>query len=306
MTPVIPPPTTATWTRISPARGGWRGAVAVSAFQIVLVLIGIRYLLRRSRWGRRLRNGRSVGCYPLVMKLARKVCVAGVGMTRFHKPGTMDYPVLTREAGEAALADAGVRYDQIEQAYVGYVYGDSTSGQRAIYQLGMTGIPVYNVNNNCSTGSTALMLAYQAVGSGVSDCALALGFEKMEKGSLTTRYGDRTNPLDRHVRLMNDVQGAAEAPFPAQMFGGAGREHMRKYGTTSRQLGQDRRQEPATRRRQRTLPVPAGLHHRGGPGLARHLRSAHQVPVLPHHRWGGGGGGLLGGVRPAPWPASRR
>ena len=170
------------------------------------------------------------------MKLPRKVCVAGVGMTRFHKPGTMDYPVLTREAGEAALSDAGVRYDQIEQAYVGYVYGDSTSGQRAIYQLGMTGIPVYNVNNNCSTGSTALMLAYQAVGSGVSECALALGFEKMEKGSLTTRYGDRTNPLDRHVRLMNDVQGAAEAPFPAQMFGGAGREHMRKYGTTSRQL----------------------------------------------------------------------
>jgi acetyl-CoA acetyltransferase len=170
------------------------------------------------------------------MKLARKVFIAGVGMTRFHKPGTMDYPDLTREAGTAALADAGLGYSDIEQAYVGYVYGDSTSGQRAIYQLGMTGIPVYNVNNNCSTGSTALMLAYQAVGSGVSECALALGFEKMERGSLTTRYADRTNPLDRHMRLMNDVQGAAEAPFPAQMFGGAGREHMRRYGTTARQL----------------------------------------------------------------------
>jgi sterol carrier protein 2 len=170
------------------------------------------------------------------MKLGRQVLIAGVGMTRFHKPGTMDYPALTREAGEAALADAGVPYDQIEQAFVGYVYGDSTSGQRAIYQLGLTGIPVYNVNNNCSTGSTALMLAYQAVGSGVSDCVLALGFEKMEKGSLTTRYGDRTNPLDQHLRVMSDVQGPAEAPFPAQMFGGAGREHMRRYGTTARQL----------------------------------------------------------------------
>jgi sterol carrier protein 2 len=170
------------------------------------------------------------------MKLGRRVYVAGVGMTRFHKPGTMDYPALTREAAEAALTDAGVRYDQIQQAFVGYVYGESTCGQRAIYQLGTTGIPVFNVNNNCSTGSTALMLAYQAVGSGVSECVLALGFEKMEKGSLTTKYGDRTNPLEQHLSVMTDVQGHSEAPFAAQMFGGAGREYMQKYGTTAAQL----------------------------------------------------------------------
>jgi sterol carrier protein 2 len=171
------------------------------------------------------------------MKVARGVCVAGVGMTRFHKPGTMDYPVLTQEAGQAALADAGVRYDDIQQAYVGYVYGDSTSGQRAVYQLGLTGIPVYNVNNNCSTGSTALMLAYQAVGAGISECVLALGFEKMERGSLGgSKYPDRTDPLDRHLGLTREVQGWAEAPFPAQMFGGAGREHMRTYGSTPLQL----------------------------------------------------------------------
>jgi sterol carrier protein 2 len=170
------------------------------------------------------------------MKLGRKVCVIGVGMTKFHKPGVMDYPALTKEAGEAALADAGVRYDQIEQAFVGYVYGDSTCGQRAVYQLGLTGIPVYNINNNCSTGSTALMLAVQAVGGGVSECALALGFEKMDKGSLGTKYGDRTNPLDKHMLVMMDVQGFAQAPPAAQMFGGAGREHMQKYGTTKEQL----------------------------------------------------------------------
>jgi acetyl-CoA acetyltransferase len=170
------------------------------------------------------------------MKLGRKVCVIGVGMTKFHKPGVMDYPALTKEAGEAALADAGVRYDEIEQAFVGYVYGDSTCGQRAVYQLGLTGIPVFNVNNNCSTGSTALMLAYQAVGAGVSECALALGFEKMDKGSLGTKYGDRTNPLDKHVLVMMDVQGFQPAPPAAQMFGGAGREHMQKYGTTREQL----------------------------------------------------------------------
>src|SRR5262245_3966319 len=170
------------------------------------------------------------------MKLGRKVCVIGVGMTKFHKPGVMDYPALTKEAGEAALADAGVKYDEIEQAFVGYVYGDSTCGQRAVYQLGLTGIPVFNVNNNCSTGSTALMLAYQAIGSGVSEGVLALGFEKMEKGSLGTKYADRTNPLDKHMLVMMDLQGFAPAPPAAQMFGGAGREHMQKYGTTKEQL----------------------------------------------------------------------
>jgi acetyl-CoA acetyltransferase len=170
------------------------------------------------------------------MKMSRKVCVVGVGMTKFHKPGLMDYPVLAREAGDQALADAGVPFGDVEQAFVGYVYGDSTCGQRAVYQLGLTGIPVYNVNNNCSTGSTALMLGWQAVGSGASECVLALGFEKMEKGSLGTKYGDRTNPLDKHVMVMMDLQGFAPAPPAAQMFGGAGREHMKKYGTTAAQL----------------------------------------------------------------------
>src|SRR5574342_110370 len=97
------------------------------------------------------------------MKLPRKVAVLGVGMTKFHKPGVMDYPELAKDATEQALADAGVSYDRIEQAIVGYVYGDSTCGQRALYPVGLSGIPVYNVNNNCATGSTALLLAAQAV-----------------------------------------------------------------------------------------------------------------------------------------------
>jgi len=170
------------------------------------------------------------------MKLDRKVCVIGVGMTKFHKPGVMDYPALSKEAGEQALKDAGIAYDAVEQAYVGYVYGDSTCGQRAVYQLGLTGIPVYNVNNNCSTGSTALYLAYQAIGSGMNECVLALGFEKMERGSLGAKFTDRTNPMDQHVKVMLEKQGFEQAPPAAQMFGGAGREHMQKYGTTKEQL----------------------------------------------------------------------
>ena len=91
---------------------------------------------------------------------------------------------MAKEAGTKALDDAGIPYSEVEQAVVGYVYGESTCGQRAVYQLGLTGIPVYNVNNNCSTGSTALFMGKQLVEGGLADCVLALGFEKMQKGSL--------------------------------------------------------------------------------------------------------------------------
>src|SRR5919112_4487351 len=160
--------------------------------------------------------------------------VIGVGMTKFDKPGAKegDYPDWAREAGERALADAGIPYDEVGQAYAAYCYGDSTYGQRCLYQLGMTGIPVVNVHNNCSTGSSALFLARQAVMAGVVDVALALGFEKMEKGSLGAKYMDRTPAMDKHVGAMIEGRGDWEAAPPApQMFGNAGREHMEKYGS---------------------------------------------------------------------------
>ena len=160
----------------------------------------------------------------------------GVGMTKFDKPGAKegDYPDWAKEAGEKALADAGVPYEDVEQAFAGYCYGDSTYGQRALYQLGLTGIPVVNVNNNCSTGSSALFLARQAVMAGVVDVALALGFEKMEKGSLGAKYMDRTPAMDKHLGAMIEGRGDWEAAPPApQMFGNAGRDHMEKYGSTA-------------------------------------------------------------------------
>ena len=157
----------------------------------------------------------------------------GVGMTKFDKPGTKegDYPDWAKEAGEKALADAGVPYDAVEQAYAGYCYGDSTCGQRAVYGLGLTGIPVLNVNNNCSTGSSALYLARQAVKGGIADCALAIGFEKMEMGSLGVKYTDRTNPIDKHATAMFQVREPEQSPPAPQMFGNAGREHMERYGS---------------------------------------------------------------------------
>jgi sterol carrier protein 2 len=164
--------------------------------------------------------------------VTRKVFVAGVGMIAFAKPGASDsYPVMAAAAGRKALADAGVAYDAIQQAYVGYVYGDSTSGQRAVYPLGMSGIPIFNVNNNCSTGSTALFLARQAIASGAADCVLALGFEQMNPGALGTVFDDRPSPFENFDRECDALVGMSELPLALRYFGGAGLSHMNKYGT---------------------------------------------------------------------------
>lgn len=164
--------------------------------------------------------------------MKRRVNVIGVGMTQFAKPGASpEYYEMAREAGRKALTDAGVPYEQIEQAFVGYVYGDSTCGQRSVYELGLTGIPVFNVNSNCSTGSSALFLARQAIEGGLAECVLALGFEKMAKGALGSQFDDREPPLGKHAQVMSDVQGFNAAPPAAQMFGGAAREYRWQHGT---------------------------------------------------------------------------
>ncbi|HEX4108222.1 MAG TPA: lipid-transfer protein [Solirubrobacteraceae bacterium] len=159
-----------------------------------------------------------------------RVFVIGVGMTPFAKPGTKegDYPDWAREAGERALADAAVGYEQVQQAYVGYVYGESCSGHRAVYELGMSGIPVFNVNSNCSTGSSALFLAAQAIRGGMAGCTLALGFEKMQPGSLGATFTDREQPMMRHIELLAQISEVRLPPAP-WMFGAAGREHMREH-----------------------------------------------------------------------------
>jgi acetyl-CoA acetyltransferase len=164
--------------------------------------------------------------------------VVGVGMTRFEAPGRRewDYPYLGWEAGEKALFDGGVHYDDVEAAFVGFCYGDSGSGQRALYEMGMTGVPIVNVNNNCATGSTALFLARRFVEGGLANCVLALGFEKMERESLSLKVSHRTAPIDRHLEVMHRQRGVCDAPMAAQMFGNVGREYMERYGVTARTI----------------------------------------------------------------------
>ena len=160
--------------------------------------------------------------------------VAGVGMIPFTKPGqSEEWDVMAEKAIRLALADAGVSYDQIQQAYAGYVYGDSTAGQSALYRVGVTGIPIVNVNNNCSTGSTALYLARQMVEAGVADCVLAVGFEQMLPGALGMVFNDRKRTLDMALVRQDQLQPKDDhSPFAAQQFGGAGLDHQARYGTS--------------------------------------------------------------------------
>ena len=164
--------------------------------------------------------------------MSRKVFVTGVGMIPFAKPGaSAPYDQMGALATQQALADAGVAYEHVEQAYCGYVYGDSTSGQKALYQVGMSGIPIVNVNNNCSTGSTALFLARQAIASGAAECVLVLGFEQMSPGALASVFSDRPSPFDPFDKVTDELVGMPGIPLALRYFGGAGLSHMQKYGT---------------------------------------------------------------------------
>lgn len=171
--------------------------------------------------------------------MMKKVKVTGVGMIPFAKPGqSEEWDVMAEKATRLALQDAGIDYRLIQQAYAGYVYGDSTAGQSALYRVGITGIPIVNVNNNCSTGSTALYLARQMVELGAADCVLALGFEQMNPGALGMVFNDRKRTLDKHLTRQVEIQGWDEqAPLAAQQFGGGGLDYQQRYGAKNETFG---------------------------------------------------------------------
>lgn len=153
-------------------------------------------------------------------------------MVKFAKPGQQDsYRNMASTAIKEAIAEAGIAPVDIEQAYGGYIYGDSTCAQHAFYDACMTGIPIINVNNNCSSGSTALMMARQAVKSGAVECALAFGFEEMQPGALGSHWDDRESPFDEFDRVLDEHQ-YPEGPLALRCFGAAGHAYMNKYNAT--------------------------------------------------------------------------
>jgi sterol carrier protein 2 len=171
-------------------------------------------------------------------KKMRRVNVIGVGMTAFTTPkAKIPYTEMGPQAARDALKDAGIDYKEVGQVYAGYVYGDSCSGEKVVYQIGLTGIPVFNVNNNCSTGSNALFLARQAVACGITECALAVGFEQMAPGALATIFSDRPHPMENFYLTLMKTQQMTDAPRAAQLFGGAGVEYQKKHGTKNETFG---------------------------------------------------------------------
>lgn len=164
--------------------------------------------------------------------MSKSVKVIGVGMVKFAKPGAQEpYEVMGAKAIRTALEDAGISYNDIQQAYAGYVYGDSTCGQRVAYEVGMTGVPVFNLNNYCASGSSALFLARQAVESGQVECALAFGFEEMQPGALGSVWEDRTSPVAwihaRREELAPELP--TDAPRAIKAFGAAGWDYINRY-----------------------------------------------------------------------------
>lgn len=177
-------------------------------------------------------------------------------MVKFEKPGKNEpYEIMASKAIKGALEDAGITLADVNQAYASYVYGDSTSGQTALYQVGMTGIPIINVNNNCSSGSTALYMARQAVESGSADCALAFGFEEMKPGALGDNWTDRTSPFqwiyDRFTQLNPELP---DGPVALKVFGAAGLEYLKKYGANPDIFG-----KVAVKSRQHAMNNPYSL-----------------------------------------------
>jgi acetyl-CoA acetyltransferase len=130
------------------------------------------------------------------MKPGREVVIAGVGLHPFGRFPEKSSHDLARTAVLEALNDAGVGYKDIQAAYFGHVYYEGMSmGEIVLGQLGLTGIPVINVENACSSGSTGLWLAFWAVATGQFDIVLAFGSEKVPRGPVTTTSSDSPERL---------------------------------------------------------------------------------------------------------------
>uniref|UniRef100_A0A1I8JJG4 propanoyl-CoA C-acyltransferase n=2 Tax=Macrostomum lignano TaxID=282301 RepID=A0A1I8JJG4_9PLAT len=189
-----------------------------------------------------------------------RILITGAGMTRFTRPQASpndslgyEFDQLAEQAAAEALRDSGIEYSSVVAVVASYCYGDPACGQRVAYRLGLTGVPVFNVNNNCSSGSSAIalsraiLIANSTIGANPGP-VLVLGFEQMERGGLSRRYPDRPDPVGRHCDRIGALGGNREPCSPGmsqwtsdviRMFAGAASEYRDISGSaalTSEQL----------------------------------------------------------------------
>ena len=153
-----------------------------------------------------------------------EVFVVGIGMTPFGKHPDRSAAALGAEAVLLALEDAGAASSAVEAAWVGHVFQGMAMGQRALGQAGLSGMPIVNVENACSSGSTAIFDAALAIRAGAYDLCLALGVEH-----LTQRFRGAFTPDE------SDVEAQIGLTMPA-VYAMRAQRHMAQYGTTAEQL----------------------------------------------------------------------
>ncbi len=122
------------------------------------------------------------------MKL-EDVAVLGVGTTRYGVYPGRSAQDLAREAGLAALSDAGIGFADVQEVFVGYIFSGAMTGIKALKEFGLTGLPVTHVENASATGLVSFREAAWAVASGRCDVAMALGFDKMSEAARTAPRG---------------------------------------------------------------------------------------------------------------------
>jgi acetyl-CoA acetyltransferase len=154
-----------------------------------------------------------------------QVAIIGIGMTTFGKHPQRSLVDLAAEAARDAIKDAGIMPDQIgagffANALAGRIFGDFTVGQNVLWQVGINRVPVVNVENACTSGSTALYLAANAVTSGQAEAAIAVGAEKMyvpEFGLINSGQSE----LDTQLGLVAPASFALRAVCYMAEFGAA-------------------------------------------------------------------------------------
>ena len=154
----------------------------------------------------------------------REVVVLGVGLHKFGRFPDKTIKDLGRVAILNALNNAGVEFKDIEAAFCGRVYSGMGAGLNVVNEVGMTGIPVVNVEQACSSSSVALRLAYFAIGAGIYDVALVVGFEKLPKGML------------RDVDEPGSYEALTGILTPMAHYSLEAKKHMAQYGTTAKQM----------------------------------------------------------------------
>ena len=153
----------------------------------------------------------------------REVSVIGVGMSRFAKQPEISIVDLTQAPILDALDDAGVAVGQVQAAYSGSVFGGSGLGQKVLKGIGISSIPILNLENACSSGSSAFREAWLGVASGMVDVTLAFGAEKL------SALGGGAYPLS------DDIEADQGVLMPA-VYAMRARRHMMEYGTSIEQL----------------------------------------------------------------------